>query len=55
MKEVKDSPRAHVRIGYDGRVHKTYRGRMAEERYHTEKTILRFLARLRFRSAHARL
>ena len=45
MKEVKDSPRAHVRIGYDGRVHKTYRGRMAEERYHTEKTILRFLER----------
>ena len=45
MREVKDSPRAHVRIGYDGRVHKTYRGRMAEERYHTEKTILRFLER----------
>ena len=45
MRDVKDSPRAHVRIGYDGRVHKTYRGRMAEERYHTEKNLLRFLER----------
>lgn len=45
MKDVKDSPRAHVRIGYDGRVHKNYRGRLAEERYFTEKKILRYLER----------
>ena len=45
MKDLKDSPRALVRIGYDNRVYKTYRGRLAEERYHTEKRILRFLER----------
>ena len=26
MHEAKDTPRALVRIGYDGRVHKTFRG-----------------------------
>lgn len=45
MKEVKDSPRALVRIGYDNRVYKTYRGRLADERYHNEKKLLRFLER----------
>ncbi len=42
---MKDSPRAQVRIGYDGKVYKTYRGRLAEERFHTELTLLRFLER----------
>ncbi len=45
MKDLKDSPRAHVRIGYDGRVFKTYRGRLNEERFHNERKILRFLER----------
>ncbi len=45
MKDVKDSPRALVRIGYDTRVYKTYRGRLAEERYHNEKKLLGFLER----------
>jgi|MDTC01.1.fsa_nt_gb serine/threonine protein phosphatase PrpC len=45
MRDVKDSPRAHVRIGYDGKVFKTYRGRLAEERFHTELTLLRYLER----------
>lgn len=45
MKEVKDSPRATVRIGYDNRVYKTYRGRLAEERYHNEKKLLSYLER----------
>lgn len=34
-----------VRIGYDNRVYKTYRGRLAEERYHNEKKLLGFLER----------
>lgn len=45
MEEVKDSPRANVRIGYDGRVHKTYRGRLAEERFHNERRLLQHLER----------
>ncbi|MGY8686186.1 MAG: serine/threonine protein phosphatase, partial [Verrucomicrobiales bacterium] len=45
MKDLKDSPRALVRIGYDNRVYKTYRGRLKEERYFTEKKVLRFLER----------
>jgi len=43
MNQVKDTLRATVRLGYDGRVHKTFRGPKAEERFATEIKILRFL------------
>jgi predicted Ser/Thr protein kinase len=32
-----------VRIGYDGRVHKTFRGPKAQERFETETKVLRYL------------
>jgi tRNA A-37 threonylcarbamoyl transferase component Bud32 len=40
---VKDTLRAAVRIGYDGRVHKTFRGPKAAERFANEVRVLRFL------------
>ena len=43
MQEIKDTQRAMVRIGYDGRVHKTYRGPMAKERFENEVRMLRHL------------
>lgn len=43
MREVKDTRRAQVRIGYDGRVHKTFRGHQARERFENEVRILRHL------------
>ena len=43
MHEVKDTGRAIVRIGYDGRVHKTFRGPKARERFETEVRVLRYL------------
>jgi len=43
MPLVKDTPRASVRIGYDGRVYKTFRGPQAEERFATEVKVLRHL------------
>lgn len=43
MHEVKDTMRALVRIGYDGRVHKTFRGPRAQERFETEVRVLRHL------------
>lgn len=43
MQEVKDTLRATVRIGYDGRVHKTFRGPKARERYENEVRVLRHL------------
>jgi len=43
MEQVKDTLRATVRIGYDGRVHKTFRGPKAEERFATEVRVLRHL------------
>jgi tRNA A-37 threonylcarbamoyl transferase component Bud32 len=43
MHEIKDTARALVRIGYDGRVHKTFRGPKAEERFTNEVRILRHL------------
>ena len=41
--EVKDTLRALVRIGYDGRVTKTFRGPRADERFATEVRVLRCL------------
>jgi len=43
MHEIKDTARALVRIGYDGRVHKTFRGHLARERFEHEVRILRHL------------
>lgn len=43
MNEVKDTRRATVRIGYDGRVHKTFRGPKAAARFHNEVRVLRHL------------
>jgi hypothetical protein len=43
MKEVKDSKQATVRIGYDGKVHKTFRGPLAERRFENELRVLRYL------------
>jgi hypothetical protein len=43
MQQVKDTLRATVRIGYDGRVHKTFRGPKAEERFTNEVSVLRYL------------
>jgi Ser/Thr protein kinase RdoA (MazF antagonist) len=43
MLDVKDTARALVRISYDGRVFKTFRGPKAEERFTNEVKILRHL------------
>ncbi|MCA9187128.1 MAG: hypothetical protein R3E01_24910 [Pirellulaceae bacterium] len=43
MKDIKDTVRSHVRVAYDGSVHKTFRGTDADVRYETEKTVLQFL------------
>ena len=43
MREMKDTARALVRIGYDGRVHKTFRGHQAKERFDHEVRVLQHL------------
>ena len=43
MHEIKDTARALVRIGYDGRVHKIFRGQRAQERFDHEVRVLRYL------------
>ena len=43
MHEMKDTARALVRIGFDGRVHKTFRGHLAQERFDHEVRVLRHL------------
>ena len=43
MYEVKDSKQAVVRIGYDGRVHKTFRGPLAHRRFENELRVLQYL------------
>lgn len=43
MNQVKDTARATVRLGYDGRVHKTFRGPHAEERFANEVRVLQYL------------
>jgi tRNA A-37 threonylcarbamoyl transferase component Bud32 len=43
MTVVKDTLRATVRVGYDGRVHKTFRGPKADERFANEVRILKHL------------
>jgi tRNA A-37 threonylcarbamoyl transferase component Bud32 len=43
MQEMKDTRRALVRIGFDGRVHKTFRGHQAKERFENEVRVLKYL------------
>ncbi len=43
MQEMKNTARATVRIGFDGRVHKTFRGHRARERFEHEVRVLRYL------------
>ena len=43
MRNVKDTARALVRVSYDGRVFKTFRGPKAEERFANEVRVLRHL------------
>lgn len=43
MHEMKNTARASVRIGYDGRVHKVFRGNLAQERFNHEVRVLRYL------------
>jgi tRNA A-37 threonylcarbamoyl transferase component Bud32 len=43
MQEGKDTVRALVRIGYDGRVSKIFRGSRARERFENEVRVLKYL------------
>lgn len=43
MREAKNTQRALVRIGFDGKVHKTFRGPKKTERYKNEVRVLRYL------------
>ena len=43
MEEAKDTRRALVHIGYDGRVYKTFRGHLARECFENEIRVLRHL------------
>ena len=45
MREEKNTQRSLVSIGFDGRVHKIFRGPKAEERFSTEVKVLEFLER----------
>ena len=40
MEEAKNTALAVVRIGYDGLVHKTFKGPQARERYENELRVL---------------
>src|ERR1700677_4991151 len=43
MEKVKDTLRATVRLSYDGKVYKTFRGPKAQERFANEVKVLRYL------------
>lgn len=43
MHEAKNTVRATVHIGYDGKVYKTFKGHAARERFDTEVRVLRYL------------
>lgn len=43
MEKVKDTLRSTVRISFDGRVHKQFRGPNAEERFANEVKVLQYL------------
>lgn len=43
MQEAKNTARSLVRLGYDGKVYKTFRGHMAKERFDHELRVLKYL------------
>jgi len=43
MEDAKNTARARVRIGSDGRVHKWFKGQQARERYENEVRVLKYL------------
>ncbi len=43
MRKQKDTQRSTVKIGFDGKVYKTFRGPQARERFETEVRVLRYL------------
>ncbi len=43
MREMKNTPRSTVHIGFDGRVHKRFSGKFAKERFENEVRILEYL------------
>ena len=43
MDQVKDTQRALVRLSYDAKVYKTFRGPKAEERFDNEVKVLKYL------------
>ena len=43
MRAIKDTQRASVRIGFDGKVHKTFRGPEAKERFDNEIRVRKYL------------
>ena len=43
MRELKNTQRSTVKIGFDGRVHKKFRGAKADERFANEVRVLRYL------------
>ena len=43
MRDLKDGIRAHVRIDWNGMVHKRFRGTDADKRYATEEAVLKVL------------
>lgn len=43
MKIAKDTMRSTVRVGYDGKIYKTFRGTNAQERFANEKRVLKVL------------
>ncbi|MEZ6056579.1 MAG: protein phosphatase 2C domain-containing protein [Planctomycetaceae bacterium] len=45
MQEAKNTPRALVKIGYDGTVHKFFRAANAQERFDNELRVLQYLER----------
>ena len=46
MQEAKNTARAMVRLGYDGRVHKTFKGHQARERFEHELRVLKYLEKM---------
>ena len=43
MRSIKETKRATVHVGYDGRVHKQFQGPFAELRYRNEVRVLKYL------------
>ncbi|MCA1963511.1 MAG: serine/threonine protein phosphatase [Prosthecobacter sp.] len=43
MQEAKNTARSLVRLSYDGKVHKTFRGHLARERFEHELRVLKYL------------